>query len=318
MPVPPIRLSDKVWMIDLMEGGRPYRTAAYLIVDEKVTLIETGAATSHETLLAGLHEVGVDAPDLDYVIVTHVHLDHAGGAGHLMNKAQKATLVVHPRGARHMADPTRLWQGASQVYGDKVEELFGSVMPVREDRILVKEHQETLSLGGRTLTFFDSPGHAKHHFTILDPVARALYAGDALGIVYRKEFTGWDFEWIMPSTSPVDFNPDALRTTAHFLNEQPFDTVYHAHFGPSPKATACEDVVRYGDLMAHWILTHSNPALETDVLASELLNLTLGELVKQGFTPGPSAASLSMDMFLNAMGLVVYRQRIQEAPTSPN
>ncbi len=316
MTVKPTQLSDKLWMIDLMENGRPYRTAAYLIVDEKVTLVETGSATSHEALIHGLREVGVRPADLDYIIVTHVHLDHAGGAGQLMERAKKATLVVHPKGARHMVDPTRLWLGASEVYGDKVTELFGSVVPVSADKILVREHNETLSIGERTLTFFDSPGHAKHHFTILDPVARALYAGDALGIVYRKEFTGWDFEWVMPSTSPVDFDPDVLRRTALFLQQQPFDTVYHAHFGPSPKSHACEEAILYGDVLAKWILAHPDPALPTPLLARELLDLTLSELAKRGFAPGPSTESLSLDMFLDAMGLVVYRQRIEATPSN--
>src|SRR5579875_3995035 len=159
----PVYLGYDVWQIDLLEQQRPYRTAGYLIKDDKLTLIETGSGASHNALLAGLAALDVTPTDLSYVIVTHVHLDHAGGAGQLMEKATNAKLIVHPRGAKHMVDPTRLWEGAKHVYQERVTELFGSVQPIPESRVMVKHHGEELSIGQRTLTFFDSPGHAKHH-----------------------------------------------------------------------------------------------------------------------------------------------------------
>ncbi len=118
-------MGHDVWLIDLFEQDIPYRTGAYLIQDEKMVLIDTGSGKSHETLVHGLQELGVTPDMLDYVIVTHVHLDHAGGAGHIMELAKHATLVVHPRGARHVADPSRLWAGAGQVYGDQLEHYSG-------------------------------------------------------------------------------------------------------------------------------------------------------------------------------------------------
>ncbi|GMA58633.1 hypothetical protein GCM10025858_31360 [Alicyclobacillus sacchari] len=123
----PTQIAPDVWLIDLLEQGQPFRTGAYVICDTYPILIETGAANSHAALLAGLNAIGLRPTDLAYVAVTHVHLDHAGGAGQFMAKAPQAKLLVHPRGARHMADPSRLFQGASDVYGKRILELFGPV-----------------------------------------------------------------------------------------------------------------------------------------------------------------------------------------------
>lgn len=305
----PEYLGNDVWLLDLFEQGRSHRTGAYLIRDVQTTLIETGATASHAALLAGLSALGLSPADLDNVIVTHVHLDHAGGAGHLLTVAPNASLVVHPRGARHMADPSKLWQGAQAVYGPQVDALFGPVVPVAPERIVIREHGETLNIGRRTLTFFDSPGHAKHHFTILDPAADALYAGDALGVRYRKELTGWNFEWVMPSTSPVDFDPEALQHTVAFLQGVPFSTVYHAHYGPSPKADACEQVLRFGLAMADWARTRLNPDQTLPNQVADLRSWTLESLCSSGYHPGPRSDSLDLDLFLNTLGLQMYLDR---------
>lgn len=308
MDVRPVDLGNGVWMIDLLEQGLTCRTAAYLILDEEVTLIETGSSLSHDTLLAGLAHIGVAAADLAHVIVTHVHLDHAGGAGHLMEKATRAQLVVHPRGARHMIDPSRLWQGAAQVYGDRVTDLFGSIVPVPASRVLVREHGDTLSIGQRTLTFFDSPGHAKHHFTILDPVADALYAGDALGVLYRSCFTGWDFEWVMPSSSPIDFDPVAVRHTVDLLRAVPFQTVYHAHFGPSAKAVACDETLRCADAFAQLIADVYEPGIELPRVITALRQWVVADLGRRNLPVGDIGV-LDIDIILDAMGLLYYEEK---------
>jgi glyoxylase-like metal-dependent hydrolase (beta-lactamase superfamily II) len=246
----PVQIDDKLWMIDLMEQGLPCRSAAYFLAEEKPTLIETGSAKSHDIIVEALQQLGYTPEDLAYVIVTHVHLDHAGGAGHMMQKAKNAQLVVQNRAARHMIDPSRLWNGAKAVYGDQLEELFGEMIAVPESQVLVRKHGETLDLGGRVLTFYDTPGHAKHHFSIHDPVADGVYAGDAAGIRYRTCFTGWDFEWVMPSTSPVDFDPEAVHQTVELLESIPFQWIYHTHFGRSPKAEALRDTDKSAQSLA--------------------------------------------------------------------
>ncbi len=302
-----------VWLIDLFEQDIPYRTGAYLIKDEKITLVDTGSGKSHETLVHGLREVGVTPDMLDYVIVTHVHLDHAGGAGHMMELAKNATLVVHPRGARHMADPSRLWAGAGQVYGDQLEHFFGSVKPVEESRILIRNHGDTLHIGQRTLTFFDSPGHAKHHFTILDPVSDALFAGDAVGIRYRTGFTGWDFEWVLPSTSPVDFDPAAIHRTLDMLEQVPFSSVYHGHYGRSPKAEAIAATRRGADEMAALIARVYHEGVSPEDVVSALQEWVVEHLRAIGFEPGADLSSLYFDFMVDAFGLIHYERQRRRA-----
>jgi glyoxylase-like metal-dependent hydrolase (beta-lactamase superfamily II) len=304
----PVDMGHGVWQIDLMEQGLRGRTGAYVILDEQITVIETGAANCHEQLVEGLRQLDVQPEDIAYVIVTHVHLDHAGGAGQMMERAKNATLVVHPRGARHMIDPSRLWQGAAEVYGERVETLFGRVQPVPEERVLIRQHGETLDLGGRTLTFFDSPGHAKHHFTILDPVSDALFAGDAVGIRYRTFFTGWDFEWVAPSTSPVDFDPDAVRRTMDMLREVPFRWVYHTHFGRSPKEEAMRETLRGAETFAALIRDIYRPDIQLDEVVAALRHWVTADLARQG-KQVDDIEVLDIDIILNAMGLLLYEQR---------
>ncbi|MCL6627679.1 MAG: MBL fold metallo-hydrolase [Alicyclobacillus shizuokensis] len=303
-----VDMGNGVWQIDLLEQGLRGRTGAYVILDEQVTVIETGAANCQEQLWQGLQELGVRPDHVAYVIVTHVHLDHAGGAGRTMAKAANAKLVVHPRGARRMAEPSRLWQGASEVYGSNVERLFGRPEAVPEERIIIREHGDTLNIGRRTLTFFDSPGHAKHHFTILDPLSDALFAGDAVGIRYRTLFTGWEFEWVMPSTSPVDFDPEAVHNTMRMLRGVPFQWVYHTHFGRSPKEEAIAGTLRGAQAMADLIDRLYYPGITVDPVAEALREWVKHDLAAQGHNIG-DVRVLDIDIILDAMGLLIYAEK---------
>lgn len=310
-----VDLGQNVWLIDLYDQGTPYRTGAYLIKGPSPVLIDTGSGRTLDHLIDGLKACGLEPSDLRYIIPTHVHLDHAGGAGHLMERAPAAQLIVHPRGARHMVDPTRLWQGATAVYGHETASMFGSVVPIEQGRVVIKQHLETLTLEDRTLTFFDSPGHANHHFTLLDPKSDALFAGDALGIRYVKAFTGLDFDWVMPSTSPIDFNPERLRQTVNMLKAVPFSKVYHGHFGVSGKEEACREVVRYGDKMAEWIKHVYQPEIDVNRLTEELARWTVEQLRLDGHPCDACPEALRLDLFLNSLGLKVYLERANREVT---
>jgi glyoxylase-like metal-dependent hydrolase (beta-lactamase superfamily II) len=314
---PPVEVAKDVYLIDLLESGNRHRTGAYVLLDELPTLIETGAAASHEALLSGLRQLGVAPADLAYVAVTHVHLDHAGGAGHLLALAPQAELLVHPRGARHMQDPSRLWAGAKAVYGDATERLFGEPIPIPEERIRVQEHESTLTIGSRTLTFLDSPGHASHHFTILDPAADALFAGDAVGLLYHRGFTGLPFDFLMPSSSPVDFDPIAVHRTMDMLKSRQFSTVLHTHFGPSPKKEAIESTKRLADLFADVIEHMYHPDITYTAVADALQERVRESLRKDGYGE-VDLDCIRMDFEIDAMGLIHYQARKQrKARTAP-
>jgi glyoxylase-like metal-dependent hydrolase (beta-lactamase superfamily II) len=191
---------------------RPRFDAAFLIVERgRAAFVDTGTNRSVPRLLAALDAVGLDPEAVDLVIATHVHLDHAGGAGLLMQHLPRARLVVHPRGARHMIDPAHLLRSATSVYGAaEIERSYGTIVGVAAERVLRTTDGMTIELGGRPLVFLHTPGHAMHHDCIWDAATRSLFTGDTFGLSYR-EFDTDRGAWIMPTTTPVQFQPEALR-----------------------------------------------------------------------------------------------------------
>ena len=166
------------------------------------------------------------------MIVTHVHLDHAAGAGALLARLPAARLVVHPRGARHMIDPSKLLAGAAEVYGgmEAIRALYGDVLPAPADRVIEAPEGTLVDLGGRTLRILDTPGHARHHFVVHDAATRGFFTGDTFGISYR-EFDDADGPFMYPTTTPVQFDPPALRSSVErMLAERP-ERMYLTHFG---------------------------------------------------------------------------------------
>jgi glyoxylase-like metal-dependent hydrolase (beta-lactamase superfamily II) len=210
-------LGDGITAIDT-GFQRPLFDASHLLVERgRAAFVDVGTNFSVPRLLAALERKGLDEASVDYVIVTHVHLDHAGGAGEMMRRLPAARLVVHPRGARHMIDPGRLWAGAAAVYGEEaLRRSYGSLVPVPADRVLEAPDGFTLELGGRPLLFLDTPGHARHHFCVWDETSRSMFTGDTFGLAYR-ELASDRGPLVIPTTTPVQFEPDALVRSIHRL-----------------------------------------------------------------------------------------------------
>ncbi|MGA1538694.1 MAG: MBL fold metallo-hydrolase, partial [bacterium] len=210
---------------------RPLMVSSHLILQNgKAAFVDVGASPLIPNLLKGLSEHSLSKEDVEYVIVTHVHLDHAGGVGVLMNQLPNAKLVVHPRGSRHMIDPSKLIAGATAVYGPaEMSKTYGEILPVSKDRVIVAEDGFQLDFDGRILEFWDTPGHARHHFCIIDHLTRSIFTGDSFGLSYR-EFDYNDQVFILPTTSPVQFDPDEMKATIRRIaNFQP-EAVYLTHF----------------------------------------------------------------------------------------
>jgi glyoxylase-like metal-dependent hydrolase (beta-lactamase superfamily II) len=190
---------------------RPSFDASHLVVENgRAAFVDVGTFYSVPGLLAVLEAKGLPLDSVEHVIVTHVHLDHAGGAGEMMRRLPKARLVVHPRGARHMVDPSRLWAGAAAVYGEEaMARNYGDLVPVDPSRIVEAPEGFTLELAGRPLVFLDTPGHARHHFCVWDEASRSMFTGDTFGLSYR-ELESQRGAFIMPTTTPVQFEPEAL------------------------------------------------------------------------------------------------------------
>lgn len=211
---------------------RPQMAACYLLeTDSAVAVIETGNTASVDRILRVLASRGRRKEEISHVIVTHVHLDHAGGAGTLMKLLPHATLLVHPYGARHMVDPSKLEAGARAVYGDKqFDAMYGTLVPVPEDRVQVMEDGDSVLIGQRRLSFMDAPGHARHHFTIWDEQTSGWFTGDTFGISYRSLDTE-NGPMIFPTTTPVQFDPQALVSSIDRMMSKDPEWMYLTHFG---------------------------------------------------------------------------------------
>ena len=223
---------------------RPQMAACYLLeTDSAVAVIEAGNNDSTERILKVLASRGRQVAEVSHVIVTHVHLDHAGGAGKLMQRLPNATLVAHPRGARHLIDPSRLEASARAVYGDaEFDEMYGSLVPVPEDRVLLMEDGDGLEIGKRPLSFIDTPGHARHHFCIWDEQTRGWFTGDTFGISYRELDTE-NGPFVFPTSTPIQFDPPALIASIKRMLEKQPENMYLTHFG------RVQDVQRLADDM---------------------------------------------------------------------
>lgn len=287
---------------------RPILAAIHMIVDDgRVAFIDTGSNDSLPNVLAALDKVGLGRDAVDYVILTHIHLDHAGGAGALMREFPNARLVVHPRGSRHMAEPSKLVAGVTAVYGKEyVEAVYGDILPIAAERIIDAHEGLTLQLGGRELLMIDTPGHAKHHICIVDKKANAIFSGDMFGLSYR-EFDVDGRQFILPTTSPTQFDPAEMRASIdRLLSYQP-SAMYLTHYAQVHDVPARgADLHRLLDRHVELAEAHANDG-ETRhaAIKQELAAYFLAELRAHGCTL-PEATILEIlatDLELNVQGL---------------
>jgi len=229
-------IADGVLQIDTRLGGWTEVTAGYLLTGSAPVLVETGSQTSVPTVLAALESVGLGAEDLAGVVVTHIHLDHAGGVGDIAQHFPNATVYVHEKGARHLADPTKLINSAAQVYGPLLDSLYGRLTPTAAERLHVLDDGEAIAIDtNRSLIAVDSPGHAKHHVALHDSLSGVLFAGDAVGVRLP------DAGVLRPSTPPSDFDlHQALTSLQKFADRSPAGIAL-AHYGLLTDAPALLD-----------------------------------------------------------------------------
>jgi glyoxylase-like metal-dependent hydrolase (beta-lactamase superfamily II) len=222
-----VSLGGAVHLIDTCMGGFDGITAAYLIASDRPALVETGAALSAERVVASLNALGIGPADLATIVVTHIHLDHAGGVGDLAAAFPNAEVVVHERGARHLVSPERLVASARRVYGEVMDKVFGDLRPTPVERVRALGDIDSVDLGGgRSLRSHWSPGHASHHVGLLDSETNDLYVGDAAGIYVPEA------DLVKPATPPPDFDlPVALASIESFRALQP-DRLLFSHYGP--------------------------------------------------------------------------------------
>jgi len=305
-------LGNGVYLVDTLYL-RPGLAASHLVVDDgHAAFVDTGAAPAAPRLLAALDELGLAREQVDYLFLTHVHLDHAGGAGQLMRALPNARAVLHPRGAPHLIDPTRLVAGSIQVYGEALyRQLYGELIPIPAERVVIAEDRQRIALGRRTFEFIDAPGHAKHHHCPIDLDSREVYSGDNFGICYR-EFDTARGPFMLPTTTPVQFDPDALHATIDRLMSYRPQRVLQTHFGP---VTDLERLA--ADLHAALVelvriaREHAQAPDRRERIEADMFRYFSARLDEHGY-PGDLARRhelLDGDVRLNTAGLEVWLDR---------
>ncbi len=305
--------------ITLIDTGylRPGLCAAYLVhgADGRAALVDCGTATCAGRVLAAIDAAGVARDALDWLLVTHVHLDHAGAAGPLMRALPNARLVVHPRGAQHMIDPAKLIAGAKAVYGEAMfARDHAGMLPVDEARVVVAEDGHVVELAGRPLLCVDTPGHALHHYSVWDARTRGWFSGDAFGLSYRELDTA-DGAFGVPTTSPVQFDPEQMKASIRRLVAQGPAVIRVAHYGA---VTECErlagDLVVQVDAMARIARDADGRPDRHARIAGELARLYVERARAHGVADAERVVPevLGNDIEINAQGLETWLERMRK------
>jgi glyoxylase-like metal-dependent hydrolase (beta-lactamase superfamily II) len=292
---------------------RPRLDASHLLVDHgRAAFVDTGTTLSVPNLLAALDARGIGRDQVDWVLTTHVHLDHAGGAGELMRHLPNARCATHPRGARHLVDPAKLIAGSIAVYGEtRYRELYGDIVPVAEDRMFVPGDGERISVGRRNLELIHTPGHALHHYCVVDLDTRRIFPGDNFGISYR-DFDVDGRELIFPTTTPVHFDPVAMRSSIDRLMAYRPVAMYLTHYSQVLQLDRlADDLKRRVDELAQLARSLATEPDRASRLRSEMFALMSAWLDAHGY-PGDVAERhrlIDDDVDLNAQGLEVWLDR---------
>ncbi|MFM1856659.1 MAG: hypothetical protein RLZ83_1968 [Pseudomonadota bacterium] len=306
-------LDDGVHLIDTGFHRERFDAAYLLVQNGRAAFIDTGTNFSVPRLLGALEALGLARDAVDWVIPTHVHLDHAGGVGLLMQHLPAARALVHPRGARHMIDPTALYQGALAVYGQaEMDRSYGQLVGVEAHRVVASRDGMTVELAGRPLTLIDTPGHAKHHHCIWDERTAGWFTGDTFGLSYREFDHEAQGPWILPTSTPVQFEPEALRASVRRLLERAPRWVYLTHYGRVGEVqTLAARMLALLDRMVAIGLTLKSAPERHAALCRELTALYLDSLREHGCALAESeiAQALAIDIELNAQGLAVWLDR---------
>ena len=309
-----IEVGDGIFAVDT-EYVRTQADASHLLIEDgRAAFVDTGTNDSVPLLLDALQQADLDAGDVDYVFLTHIHLDHAGGAGALLEALPNATCVVHPRGAPHMIDPARLMAGTIAVYGeDETARLYGELVPIDASRVHVAADGEVVALEGREFELFFVEGHARHHFAMHDRKTNGVFSGDSFGLSYR-EFDTDRGAFIFPTTTPAAFDPDEAHQSIDRIMGYAPDCVYLTHY------SRVDDLERLAadlhtdlDAYVEMAIARRDAKDPATAIARDQLRYLSRRARSHGY--GGDDATLyellGMDARLNAQGLAVWLERRQ-------
>jgi glyoxylase-like metal-dependent hydrolase (beta-lactamase superfamily II) len=292
---------------------RPGHDASHLIVERgRAAFVDTGPTSGVPHLLAALARLAIARDAVDYVLLTHVHLDHAGGAGELMKALPNARAVIHPRGARHLVDPTKLIEGSIAVYGaEHFRALYGEIVPIARERVIESHDGMHIELAGRDLELIHTPGHALHHYCVIDRKAEAIFSGDTFGISYRHFDTAAG-AFIFPTTTPVHFDPEALHASIDRLMSYAPKAIYLTHFSRVTELSRlAADMHECIDGFVAIARGHAERPDRGARIRSDLFDYLRQRLVRHGFQASEANLRelLATDVELNSQGLEVWLDR---------
>jgi glyoxylase-like metal-dependent hydrolase (beta-lactamase superfamily II) len=295
----------------------PGHAAAHIIQDGgRAAFVDVGTNFSVPYLLAALEELNIPRSAVDYLFLTHVHLDHAGGAGALLKELPQARALLHPRGAPHLIDPAKLIAGSKLVYGEaRFAKLYGELVPLPAERVAVVADGEPVRLGQRTLTLIHTPGHALHHYAVVDPAHASIFPGDTFGISYRALDTERG-AFIFPTTTPTQFDPEQLVASIDRMLAYRPESMYLMHFsrvtGIAHLGESLKGQVRELAALAR---AHLNDAAPEAGIRAGMLSGWLAAARRHGCRQSEAQLTeiLAGDLELNTQGLSVWLQREKRA-----
>jgi glyoxylase-like metal-dependent hydrolase (beta-lactamase superfamily II) len=295
-------------VVDVLERGMPHVTAGYFVRAPRPAIVDVGGVPSVPVWLDALASFGVRPAAVAYIIVTHIHLDHAAGVGHLLEHMPDARVAVHPRGARHLIDPSRLIAGARAVFGENLEAYFGVPKPVAESRLVVVDDGDTIDLGGgHLLRFINAPGHARHQHMVFDAGARALFSADELG----ERLPDIADDYVIPDTAPNQFDPEAMVRSAQRLRELRPEAVLFSHFGgyPGTYAALADRLSREVPAVAALGVIDGRRAAPAEIAAALIAHVRR-DLAERALPWTPEISSLLEErLAISAQGIADYHAR---------
>lgn len=300
---------DQPILIDTKMHGMEGITGCFVVKgSERTALVETGPKSSLEHVLKGLEDAGVDA--LDWIVVTHIHLDHAGAAGTLAARFPTARVAVHEVGAPHLADPSKLWSSAARIYGERMDELWGGIDPIDPERITALTGGDEIDLGGRKLTAHDTPGHARHHHTYVDDATGIAFTGDAMGVRLA------DVGVVRPATPPPEFDLEDAIASIEKIRALGASELWLTHFGsqkPQSQDEVCDEAVTALRSWAEWVKDARASTEDLDEIAAQVQKRAEEDLGGRLTPDAIDRMEQTTSYWMNTWGYVRYLDRKEEA-----
>lgn len=308
-------LDDGVVAIDT-EYLRPIQDASHLIIEGgRAAFVDTGTNNSVPLLIDALQQQDLDVADVDFVFLTHIHLDHAGGAGLLMRELPHAQCVVHPRGAPHMIDPTKLIAGTEAVYGaERTRQMYGVLRPLDESRVVVPGDEQWFELNGRELQVLFTEGHARHHYCLSDPASRGVFTGDSFGVSYRELDTAAG-EFIFPTTTPASFDPEQAHKSVDRIMDCKPERLYLTHYSRVTDLDRLAADMHSGiDAFCEMALANKDASDPISSIRTAMHDYLATRLIAHGYKGDAEATHsvLDVDTTLNSQGLMSWLRRLEK------